>query len=276
MTKRFDYLQRMLVLAHALNSVIDSDEFVSSVERIRKNTSHTKDTKCGLNFTKKMTDSIYDLKENAQQILEHLNFVAEQERLLYPYECSLRILSLNDCKSIDFAVLSQRNWQSTVYYNELLKNKVLINASDEKALPECEDISKDDEAHELMNALACIIATLNAVWCLAEQINDYFDEINRIIEEALLYSPVKVYVHDINDKRSHIYRHLFDHLDKTSHYFINAKVLFRLKHDIYKDRSLLELVNYDYVFKPKPVFGQLPSQITFIDKSGCKKVLFQR
>ena len=128
MTKRFDYLQRMLVLAHALNSVIDSDEFVSSVERIRKNTSHTKDTKCGLNFTKKMTDSIYDLKENAQQILEHLNFVAEQERLLYPYECSLRILSLNDCKSIDFAVLSQRNWQSTVYYNELLKNKEIGRA----------------------------------------------------------------------------------------------------------------------------------------------------
>lgn len=50
MTKRFDYLQRMLVLAHALNSVIDSDEFVSSIERIRKNTIHTKDTNSDLNL----------------------------------------------------------------------------------------------------------------------------------------------------------------------------------------------------------------------------------
>lgn len=127
MTERFNVLQKLLVLSQALNSVIDSNEFISSVETIRKNTRHTKVTKCGLDFAKKMTDSIYELKENAQQILEHLDFVVEQECSSHPYDCSLRKLSNNDCARIDFAVVSQRNWQSTFYYNELLKTTYLLS-----------------------------------------------------------------------------------------------------------------------------------------------------
>ncbi len=53
----------------------------------------------------------------------------------------------------------------------------------------------------------------------------------------------------------------------------NAIVLFKLKHDIYKDKNLLDLVNYDYVFKPRHKFCTMPSSITFVYRSGYAKEL---
>lgn len=111
------------------------------------------------------------------------------------------------------------------------------------------------------------------VCCLATQIFDLSEENNKSFNDVTLYEPIKMYVYGINIQRNSIYRHLFDHLRKGPHYSINAIDLFMLKHDVYKDKNLLDLVNYDFVFKPKPKFCTALSSITFVYRSGYVKEL---
>lgn len=276
MVQRFNLLQKLLVLSHALNSVIDSDTFISSIERIRKNSQYTKDSKCGLDFAKSLMDLMYAMAENAQQILDHLDFVSQQERALYPYECTVKPFSDKDRTIIECAAFSQRDWLMFFYRLELPKTQLLINASNKEEILTYEKLSKDIKAQEVLGGIADIFATLNLAWNITEHMHDILSEITKDKLDSILYLPLEAYVYAIMDKRKRIYRYMFDNLKNVSNYSINTKIILKSQKDEYKGRNLLELMNYDVVFMPKPAFGQLPNQITFIYKSGSQKVLFQR
>lgn len=273
MTKRFNSLQKMLVLAHALGSVVDSDEFISSIDRLRKNIQHKKDSKGGLRYMKKLMDLLYAMKENVEQLQEHLSFVLEQEKTLCSYKCTIRPLSDEDITRIESAVLSQLNWLKFYYRVELSKNNMLFaNPIKMERIIDYEELFKDDETQEVMSALADIIATLNMVSDIIVHINDIIDEITIGKDDSLLDLQLDMYC--IINSHRRIYHHLFERLKKTSKY--NENVILKYQHDDYRARFFLELMNYDVLFKPQLVFSKTPDKITFVYKSGYMKTLFQR
>ena len=259
MEKELESLKKMHILAHALNSAVVSEDFVRTIECLRRNTVHTEHNKSGLEMSKDLANCMCTLIGNVKQLLKHSQLVLQQVKDLYPNDSPLQPIPDEHLKKIDNVVLSLVNHDSHLYRYSILNYRVFIERHPFEDALDYEDISKDGEAKETLDALSIIVATLNLVLYIVDQIDN-------IILEMLTIT------HD----RFMMYRYLSDHLKKTSKYAIRDKAIMLLCDEKYKGKDLLEVLDYNATFKPQPTFVQPPDKITFIYKSGYQKVLFQR
>jgi len=279
MEKELESLKKMHILAHALNSAVVSEDFVRTIECLRRNTVHTERNKSGLEMSKDLANCMCTLIGNVKQLLKHSQLVLQQVKDLHPNDSPLQPIPDEHLKKIDNVVLSLVNHDSHLYRYSILNYRVFIERHPFEDALDYEDISKDGEAKETLDALSIIVATLNLVLYIVDQIDNIILEIsdyNASVTENGLYLSLMLDMLTITHDRFMMYRYLSDHLKKTSKYAIRDKAIMLLCDEKYKGKDLLEVLDYNATFKPQPTFVQPPDKITFIYKSGYQKVLFQR
>lgn len=242
MEKELELLKKMHVLAYALNSAVVSEEFVGTIERLRRNTVHTERNKSGLEMSKDLVNCMCTLIENVKQLLEHSQLALQQVKDFHPNDSPLQPIPDEYLKKIDNVVLSLVNHDSHLYRYKILNCRVFIERHPFEDVLDCEDISKDVEAKETLDSLSTMVATLNLVLYIVDQIDNIILEItnsNASVTENGLYLSLMLDMLTITHDRFMMYRYLRNHLKKTSKYAIRDKAIMILCDEKYKGKDLL-------------------------------------
>lgn len=262
-------LQKMLVLADALQGVVFSDDLGRAIDSIRRNAMCSVRSKGAVVVARDLMSFRHALEESAKKIL--LESYHELERTNLSYASVNEQITEETLEKVKSYILSETKEYCLEVKKNLVINHVLFDEECKRSMPNYEEIARDDQAREALEAVSLYIATLNVTGSLVEQIKDVHDEINKLKpfgfenQQLLLHAG---YVMHARDKSFECLARLW----KTSRYAFNPKAIMFSK-DYYKDFSLPDELYCDDEFKSDSKLGILPSSITFREKDGTLREL---
>ena len=260
----FKILKKLFVLANALHDVVFSDDLGRAVDSIRRNAMSSAHSKGAVTIARDLISFRHDLEESAKKIL------GESYRELQ--RMNLSVTPVNEqiteetLKKVRSHILKERNEYCHEVKKNLVMNHVLFDEECKGSMPDCEEIARDNQASEALEAVSLYIATLNVTGSLVEQIKDVHDEVNKLKpfgfenQQLLLHAG---YVMHARDKSFDCLARLW----KASRYAFNPKAIMFSK-DCFMDFSLPSELYSDEEFKSDSGFGVLPDRLTFRKKDG--------
>jgi len=263
-----ELLQMILVLANALRGIVESDVISKAIQDLCKHTRCTRYGKGDFGLARDLMNCMFDLYENVQLLLEHANLVRQQDIALYGYVYNREPLSDEDLVKIESRIMAHLNWQCFLLWNEFHKRHLILDNANKGRIPDWEEVKMDEDAGKVLDALLYIIAPINLIYGIAEEINDIYDEVIKFNVDGISHRQLIEHTQEIMRIRNRMYHQLCDHLIETSKYFFDDKVILSICEEGYKDRKPLQVLNYRSSFKPKSVFVEVPYGIIMFNKYG--------
>ena len=272
MVNVLEMAQKMLILADAINTVAKSEDLAKANECIRRNTrGGTERSHGGIALARDLMSCRHDFESCAKSLLEYSNLELHQMSTCYPDEDVQGQINDELFERNEAHVLLETKKYGLDVREDLIRKHVLVENGTDGRIPDYEELLCDEQASEALDGLSTMIANLNMMFGLANQINSILREINEVKTGSGLSRYLLKYVQEIVCTRSRTYQNMCDRLKMTSKYSFKEAVIWSFCEAGYKGKDLMELLDFDICAKPCLTFGEMPSYILFnrLDGSTC-------
>jgi len=262
--------QKVLVLSDALYCVAKSEDIVNANEYIRRNTTATKRSNGGIALARDLLSCRHAIESSAKSLLEVSNLEL-QKLACYSSENVQEQISEEALLKNEARVLLETREYSIDVRNDLIRKNVLVKNGDMGGTLNLEELSHDEQAREALDGLSGMIANLNMIYGLAEQINCILDEIKKVKTGKSLQRYLLKYVQDIICTISRTYHNMCERLNQTSKYSFREEVIWSFCEAGYCGKDLMELLDFDIYAKSCIAFEKMPSYILFTRLDGSTR-----
>lgn len=271
MVNVLEMAQKVLVLADALYAVTKSENLVNANESIRRSTKITDRSNGGISLARDLMSCRHDIEISAKSLLMYSDWELQQMAVYYKNEDVQKQINKEVFTKNEARVLAETKEYSIDVKDDFIRMHGLAGKRGAGRTLDLAELSCDEQATEALDGLSAMIANLNTMYGLAEQINTIIEEINCVKAGNDFYLDLLKYVQEIMCARTRTYRYMCDRLKKTSKYSFCDVVIWSFCETGYKGKDLMELLDFDICAKPCLTFGEMPSYILFnrLDGSTC-------
>lgn len=262
-----EFLQKLFVLANALQAVVFSDELGRAVDSIRRNAMCSVGSRGAIAVARDLTSYRNDLEESVKSILGNSYHELQQMNLsCTDLDRRKKQVSEETLMKVKAYILSETKEYCLEVKKNLVMNHVLFDEECKGGVPDYEEIASDKQASEVLEAVSFFIATLNITCSLAEHIKEVLDEVKVFdiagVKDQEYLKYLKCAMRARNSSFDCLAR-----LWKTSKYEFNSKAILFSK-EYFRDFNLPDALYHGDECKSDSRFVVLPETIKFRTKDG--------
>lgn len=265
-------LQKILILAYALEAVIFSDDLGSALDTIRRNAMCSKRSRGAIIAARDLLSCRQDLEDNVKSIIGESYYALHQMKLLRAgVNDQKNFVSDKIINNVKAYYLSETKKYGLEVKNNLIMNHVFIDEEFKGRILDCVEIQRDEKASNTLDAVSLYIATLNVTCSLVEKMKEYLNAVKKVKNLESSYAQLSLYVKNVMWARDIAFVKLAL-LWKTSRYTFNPKAILFSK-DYFEEFILPDI--FEFVDEPESdsTFEILPSSIIFREMDGTLREL---